>query len=556
MRKGWPAVRPPLPQGVQLDENVYVPMRDGVKIAVDVFRPEKEGRYPAILSMSPYIKEIQHQPPELCHDIEAGATDFYVPKGYVHVIVQIRGTGFSQGQYNFLDMKQQQDGFDTVAWISQQPWCDGNVGMLGDSYFAMIQYLVAALQPPHLKCIILIDGLTDPYRDFCYRGGIFHSSFLGFWGTELIRQCLWPGEVEGKLPPTDLFLDWASHPEDGPYWWERAAWTKLDKIKVPMLSIVLHSSVHIGGQLDAYPKIKTPKKLLIGPHAGRRANVYFLRNRPLNEQILRWCDHWLKGIDTGIMDDPEVAIFDDATQQWRYENAYPPARTAWTKFHLRSNPSGPASAPPYGLITEEPPGSEEPDKYTIPQSFALVASGKPVLAYATGPLENDVRVWGPINAVLYASSTSLDAAWFVKIGDVGTDGKVNLLAKGHLKSSFREVDESKSQPGKPFHPFQNPVPPEPNKVYEYQIGIWPIFHTFKKGHKIWVQIASVDPIYQNHLHTVYISEITPLPAENTIYHDAAHPSHLLLPIVPDTPAIKPVGPPVSQIKWPAETLVL
>ena len=531
-------------------------MRDGIKIALDIYRPAAEGRYPALLAMSPYIKEIQQQPPELSHDIEAGATGFFVPKGYVHIVVQIRGTGFSQGQYDFLDTKQQQDGYDIVEWIALQPWSNGKVGMIGDSYFAMIQYLVAAQKPPHLKCIAPCDSCTDPYRTFCYQGGIFNSWFLGMWGTELIRQCIWPGPVEGKLPPANVFADWASHPEDGPYYWERAAWTKLDKIGVPVLSIAPQSFIHVNSQLYAYPLIKSPKKLLIVPPGAGEANIHFLRNRPLQQQMLRWYDYWLKGIDTGIMNEPEVAIFDSATQEWRYENEYPLSRTKWTKFYLRSNSAGPANEPPYGLISQEPPKSEKPDMYLTPQSWGSVAARKPVLAYATPSLEKNVCVWGPISIILHGSSTTLDTSWFVKLGDVGLDGKVKLLGKGQLKASFREVDESKSHPGQPFHPFRSPVLPEPKKVYEYQIEMQPLFHTFKAGHKIWVQIASIDFGYQLFIHTIHASETVPVPAENLVYHDSTHPSHLLLPVIPDAPIIKPVEPPVSEIKWAPEFMVL
>ena len=119
MKRHLSTVRGPLPKGIKLDENVYVTMRDGVRIAVDVYRPEAEGRYPALFSMSPYMKEIQHQPPMLTHSIEAGATGFYVPKGYVHVIAQVRGSGYSQGRYNFLDTAEQQDGYDLVEWVAR-----------------------------------------------------------------------------------------------------------------------------------------------------------------------------------------------------------------------------------------------------------------------------------------------------------------------------------------------------------------------------------------------------------------------------------------------------
>ncbi len=552
MGKIYPPLRGPLPSGCKLDENVYVTMRDGIKIAVDIFSPKAEGRYPTLLSMSPYIKEIQQQPPELTHDIEAGATGFFVPEGYVHIVTQIRGTGFSQGQYNFLDIKQQQDGYDLVEWIARQPWCNGSVGMLGDSYFAMIQYLVAAQQPPHLKCIAPYDGCTDPYRNFCYQGGIFNTRFLGMWGSELVRQGFWPGPIEGKVPPANIFNDWASHSEDGPYYWERAAWTKLDRIKASMLSIVPRSPLHLNSQLSAYNHIKVPKKLLIVPPSRGHANIHFIRNRALHEQLLRWYNYWLKGMETGIMNEPEIAIFDSGTLQWRYENEYPLARTKWTKFYFHSNPAGPATKPLYGLISRELPDKEDSDKYVMPECLGQLYAGKPMLAYTTPPLPEDLRVWGPLSATLYGSTTSLDTAWFVKLGEVGVDGEVKLLAEGNLKASFREVDETKSKPGQPFHPFQNPVRPEPNQVYKYQIEIQPLFHTFKAGHKIWVQIASLDLGYQLQLHTVYTFEMMPFPAENVIHHDSEYPSHLLLPVIPDAPELKPVEPPVSQIKWQPE----
>jgi len=310
----YPTVRGPLPAGVKLDENVYVTMRDGVKIALDIYRPEADGRYPAILGMAPYIKEIQQQPPSLSHNIEAGATYFFVPKGYVHVIAQVRGTGFSQGQWSLYDIKEQQDGYDLVEWIAQQPWCDGNVGMIGDSYFAMIQYLVAAQQPPHLKCIVPCDGATDIYRDFCYQGGLFNSRFMDMWLVDTIFQCLWPGPVEGRLPPANLFLNFGENPDDGPYYWERSGWTKLDKIKVPVLSIVPQRGIlHCRGQLDGYAQIKAPKKLIVAPQTGFWSHLRYLTNKALNQQMLRWFDYWLKGINTGIMDEPEVAILDSVT---------------------------------------------------------------------------------------------------------------------------------------------------------------------------------------------------------------------------------------------------
>ncbi len=550
MSNSYNPVKSVLPHGVKFEENVHVTMRDGIKIAVDVYRPEKAGRYPGLLSTSAYIKAAQTWAPELSHTIEAGATFFFVPKGYVHVIAQARGSGLSQGQYNWYDSMEQKDGRELVEWIAQQPWCNGNVGMLGDSYFGRIQWLIAGEQPPHLKAIAPYDASMDDYRSR-REGGLIKQGFLGTWGADVTRQCMWPGPVEGKLPPTNLFAELASHPDDGPFYWERSGCTKTDKIKIPVLSMaVAHGDLHSKSQLWGHKLIKSPNKLVVFPSVGFFANVFLIRSKPLNEFILRWYDYWLKGIDTGIMNEPPVAICDSATGEWRYENEYPLARTEWTKFYLRSNPTGPATKLPYGLMSQEAPEHEEPDSYITPECMELVFARKPVLAFSTPPLEKDTRVWGPLSATLYGSSTTTDTAWFVKVGDVAPDGQVTPLSTGILKASYREVDEAKSAPGQPFHPFQNPVRPEPNKIYEYQIEIIPIFRTFKKGHKIWVQIASNDFDYMAAVNTEYTWEMLPVPAKNTIYHDAAHPSHILLPIIPDVPIIRPVEPPLSQVKWP------
>ncbi len=552
MKEGYSVVRPPRQREVNLDENVYVPMRDGAKIAVDIYRPAAQGRYPAIFSMSPYIKEIQQRPPKLSHSIEAGATSFFVPKGYVHVIAQVRGSGFSQGRYNFFDLKEQRDGYDLVEWISRQPWCDGNVGMLGDSYFAMIQYLVAAEKPPHLRCIVPFDGMTDLYRNMCYQGGLFRSGFLSNWGVDLLCQCLWPGPVAGKLPPANFIVDVASRPHDGPYYWTRSAWKKIDKINVPMLNIsVQHGSQHALGQLNSYPRIKAPKKLLVVPPA-KEGHIFFLQSKPLNEQILRWFDYWLKGIATGIMEEPAVAIFDTGTGAWRYENEYPLLRTKWTKFYLRSNPAQPSTTPPYGFLTLDTPKDEAPDRFRIPDSIDQILAGQPVLAYTTAPLREDLRLWGPLSATLYGSSTTnLDTVWVVKLHDIAPDGKVTLLTQGHLKASHREVDRSKSKPGQPFHPYRRSLLPEANRVYEYQIELRPLFHTFKAGHTISVYIAGDDPAYHAALRTTYTYEVLTVPSESSLYHDSANPSHLLLPVIPEAPIICPVRPPLSKIKWGA-----
>jgi uncharacterized protein len=249
------------------------------------------------------------------------------------------------------------------------------------------------------------------------------------------------------------------------------------------------------------------------------------------------------------LDEPEVAIFDNATREWRYENEYPLKRTEWTKFYFHSASGFNASEPALGSISLEPPENENPDRYKLPESGQQLIAGKPVLAFGSPALEKDVRVWGPLSAVIYGSSTTTDTDWFVKIMDVAPDGKSRLLNIGVLRASFREIDKSKSLPGQPFHPFQKPAALVPNEIYEFQIEIRPIFYTFKAGHKIWVEIASDDLDFFMPLHTTDLLR-TPWPAENSVYHDSAHPSHILLPVIPDAPETRKVESPLSEVEWP------
>jgi predicted acyl esterase len=539
----------PVP-GVRLIENVYVTMRDGVRLAVDIFLPEQQGCYPALLSTSPYMKDIQRKPPQWSHAIESGATSFFVPQGYVHVIAQGRGAGLSQGQWQWFGEGERTDGYDLIEWIATQPWCTGKVGMIGDSYWSWSQYAAAIAQPPHLACICQQDATSDLYRDVCFQGGIYHHQFLGNWIAYHTAMQAWPGPVEGKLAPMNLTYEAFAHPCDGTFWRERSAWTQLERIKVPVLSIAPQGgAMHFRGQLWAYPRIKAPKKLMVVPPTGFWSHVRYLTDRALNRQMLRWFDYWLKGVDNGIMAEPEVAIFDAGTRVWRHENEYPLQRTAFTRFYLRANAAGPATQAPYGLLSEAAPGDEAPDRYRMPDAYAQLTTGKPVLAYATPALETPLRVWGPLSLTLYASSSQIDTAWYVKVADIKPDGSASRLTRGILKASFRATDPALSAPGQPFHPFDRQELLEPGRIYEFQIELPPIFHTFKRGHRLQVHIASEDIEYNNIQRQIDVM-LLPWPVENTIHHDATHASYLTLPVIPDAAELRAVTPPLSEINWP------
>lgn len=544
----------------RVEKDVFVGMRDGVRVAVDIYRPDANIKVPALLGLSPYGKDVQKLPIfEFPTDrdlgnggIEAGDTQYFVSRGYAHVIAEARGTGMSEGSYGVFTAKEQQDGYDLVEWIAKQPWCNGNVGMLGMSYFGMIQLLVAAQHPPHLKAIFPLDAATDMYRHWGYHGGILHLSFLAtWWDASLVVNSAEPANipdadlkaiVENLLENPDIkshprlyktlrwrqknphLFDVLVHPLDGPYYWERSACTKFGKINIPcyLLSRWSAQYIHLPGAFSAYSGINAPKKLMITmPESG----VGF--SRPWHENhdiVLRWYDHWLKGIDTGVMDDPPIRILVQGSNQWRDENEWPLARTRWTPLHLSVQ----------GRLKNDLPGwNERPDRFA--NAAGLQPGGKvPSLRYATDPLSHDMEVTGPIALVLHASISTADTNWIAEINDVDPDGTETRVSIGWLKASHRELDESKSKPYKPFHHHTGAIPVDPGRIYAYAIEICDTSYVFKAAHRMQLVVKAQDAPWEGTSYIYRLSNHLSASREtlHTIYHTPEFPSHLLLPIIP------------------------
>jgi len=566
----------PVPEGVILEKNVPAIMRDGVKLALDVYRPagDIEPRS-VILAYSPFQKE---------RFFESAKPAFYCPKGYVCVQAAERGSGFNEGKFTFHGSVAAEDGYDIIEWIAAQPWCNGNVAMMGASGYGVMQWITAPLNPPHLKALVVL-GTTDNYRGLCYPGGVLRRPFVLQLVSGLTMAAIWPGPVEGKEPPMNVIAEIFSHTEDGPFWWEHGGgWKNVRKIKAPVLNLVqtpnrLHAMYH----LRSYADIESPKKLIITPWTNENYQPWIFETTSFNQHILRWLDYWLKGIDTGIMDEPEVAIYDNGTGKWRYENEFPLKRTQWTKLYLRERT---AEEEAYGNISQAPPGKEKPDIYhNLSLNTALTASyglagnltepeKQRNVAYISQPLEEDITVWGPVCFTLYASTTeevTSDWSFFVKMGEMVPEGvplnpvtgnpetkpeandpwtppEVQIWSWGSLKARFRQVDKSMSRPGMPWHSFQNPEDIKPDTVYEFQIEMQPVFKTFRKGCRIWLKIASDDALYSTwDSSSGYVeTPLSPAKAEISIYHDPEHPSHLVLPVIPEAPEIDPVKPPLND----------
>jgi putative CocE/NonD family hydrolase len=278
MKKDWRELISQPKYGIKTKKDVFVTMRDGVKLAVNIYRPDARGKFPALFAMGGYGKELQEelispQPQRISPiwdgNIEAGDTPDIVSRGYIHVIGDARGTGHSEGEYaGFWTQQEGKDGADIVEWIAKQPWCDGNVGMIGYSYYGGMQLKVAIQQPPHLKAIICSHLSYDFYRDQVYNGGVLNLFMYGLWDgrhgtsgyapkdrTSQMMKSLSAEEFERRrqalLNDPDIknypnlfhllnypyknpqFFDYVMNPFDGPFWQDRSVYPFINKIKVP-----------------------------------------------------------------------------------------------------------------------------------------------------------------------------------------------------------------------------------------------------------------------------------------------------------------------------------
>ena len=552
-----PYHRPPV-DGVAVDRNVAIRMRDGISIRADVYRPDEPGRYPALYAVSPYQKDLAGLPayPAFLWR-ETGPIEWYVQQGYVYVLADARGTGASdQGVWEYFGPEEQTDLYDAIEWIAGQNWCTGKVGMIGQSYFGMAQWSAAIQAPPSLACIAPYDAKIDHYRDGQFHGGIpaFGLPIIWSFGVRYNHLNGPPGPESAARLKTDLVQAMLAHPTDDEFWRLRSPYWGLAGSTVPTFSIGSwgKNALHLRGNLIGYELTSGPKKLLV-EEAGQpvrlgavRAQQDFERPEFHEKVLLPWYDYWLKGHDTGVMDDAPVTTFVSGIAEYVAWSEWPPKEIEYSNLYLRRRPSGAVVSLNDGSLSQEPPLSGEGGTtYSYPRQewhlgpveFKPDGSSDPtsqVLTWTTEPLEQDVMIAGPIAVVLYASSDQLDTDFFVKLWDqvpsgTGQNHRDVLLARGWLRASHRELDESRSTIGRPFHPHRDPKPIEPGKVYRFDIEVWPIAHVFVTGNRIRLQFTNGDSSVTdgNYSHFYGLKF-----GSDTILHDADNPSHVVLPIMP------------------------
>jgi len=541
------------------DNNVAITMRDGTALMADVHRPDAGGRFPALIAASPYPRQIQDLGAPMGF-IEAGATDFWVPRGYVHVIANLRGTGDSEGEYGFFDAQERLDMYDLVEWAAAQPWCGGNVGMIGISYFAMTQLEAAVERPPHLKAIFPLAVTADLYEGAVHHGLLssgFVTPFLSmigltsdrsdeFWRSlpvQLARKVLHAPPLHRKFatmngeaslvvmrqllklphdphPWDQLWLNAAvKHPLRDEWWDERDLTPLLDRIDIP---------VYLGCDWENVP-LHLPSTFLAWKALADNPNVRMgMLDRygltwpweSLHTEALAWFDHWLKGRDTGIVGGDPVRYALPGSDEWHSAESWPP-RGTHRELALRAD----------GTLADDEgePGARE---YMVLGAGLNRANPSPIdppstLMWTSDPLEEALDMVGDIELRLVAAATASDTAWIAMLQDVSPDETVTDITAGWLRASLREVDEAASLPGGPVLPCRRAQAVPIGEDVEYRIPLVPNARRFKTGHRIRLILASDDqdpsaPVIMNFRHaSVGTSSL------NTVRSS----SRLLLPVV-------------------------
>jgi predicted acyl esterase len=513
--------------GMQIDWDAPIAMDDGVVLRADIFRPVGSGRYPVILSYGPYAKGLSFQEgykgnwarltmaaPEVLEgssnkyqNWELVDPEKWVPEGYAFVRIDSRGAGRSPGHLDVWSPREAKDLFDCVEWAGTQPWSNGKVGINGISYYAMNQWQVAALKPPHLAALCIWEGSSDYYRELCRHGGIL-SDFLGSWyprqvesvqhgvGERGARSVVTGELVAGPdtLPPDELSRRRADIPGEAKrrrlhdeYYAARTA--DFAQIDTPMLSAANWGGMglHTRGNFEGYFRAGTSNKWL-EVHGDTHFTHFYSRYGEALQK--RFFGHFLKGEDTGWEKQPRVSLnirHPGEKFELRAESEWPLARTRWTKYFLQ--PEG------FDLATEMPAG----------ETVLSYHTGSDGLAFRTPPLTTRLEITGPVAAKLWVSSETSDADLFVvlrvfdpagkEVTFIGSNDPRVPVGLGWLRASHRKLDPEKTLSYRPWHPHDEEWPLTPGEPVELDIEIWPTCIVAPPGYRLAFTVRGKDYEY-------------------------------------------------------------
>jgi len=557
---------------VTIERNVPAKMHDGITLRADVYRPKADGKFPVLLVRTPYDKQ--------------GTTYFAMKaaaRGYVVIAQDVRGRFESEGEW-YTFKNESQDGYDTVEWAAALPYSNGKVGMFGGSYVGATQFLAAIAHPPHLAGICPDVTAANYHDGWTYQGGAFEQWFNESWTSGLAENTMrrraeanWAPEQSIRVlplkdypvlaPPTDAgiakyFTDWLAHPNFDDYWKQISIEDHYGQIQVPVFNTGAWYDIFQGGTLRNYMHLKTAagtdaakhgQRLLmyLGGHAGspqaeKIGDVNFGSKAPidLDEAILRWYDWLLKGQQNGVEHEKPVKIFVMGKNEWREEDDWPLARAKSTRYYLHSTGASNGVAGD-GALNTSAPASEKQDQFVYdpndpvptlggplccgplstgigPQDQRTAETRNDVLNFTTPAFTQDTEVTGPVSLDLWVSSSAVDTDFTGKLLDVWPNGYAQNLTEGILRMRYRNSQEK-------------PELANPGEVYHITVDLWSTSNIFLAGHKLRLEVSSSNfPRFDRNMNTGEDQSRATrfVKATNTIYHDKAHPSALVLPIVP------------------------
>ena len=548
---------------VRVEKNVAVPMRDGIKLYTNIYKPDADGKFPVILVRMPYGKNEPY-----CFMPAYGK--YFARKGYVCVVQDVRGKYDSQGKFEPF-INEAADGYDTLDWIASQPWCDGNIGMSGESYYGYTQWAVSWLNHPNLKCIAPGVTSADIYGVWIYQNNAFCMHTMGTWAYEMnakkwnnpLRLDYWHLPLismdDDAGVRCDYYKDWIRHPSRDAYWEPINVCQKYSQVKIPIYHWGGWYDVFLPGTINGWRAMQEKSDstearknqwLLIAStdHELTPAKTHRIGRIDIGKEawtydrLQRFFDYWLKGADNGFDQTPRVEIFTIGDNKWRYEDEWPPARVKHTNYYFHSGGNA-NTLNGDGLLDTKEPNDEPTDSYiydpdkpiavslghralwSLAQTMkdrASVEQRADVLVYTTPNLEKDLEITGPITVTLFAASSARDTDFTAALVDVFPDGYTHMIQEGIVRARYRNSDSEASLI-------------EPGKIYEYTIDLRATSYVVKQGHRVRAEISSSNfnrwDRNPNTGHEFGMDAET-VKATQIIYHDRQHPSYITLPIIP------------------------
>ncbi len=542
--------------------SMYLEMSDGVKLAMDIIRPAKNGRpveesLPVVWNYYRYHRAREEDGKILSMVDRLTSLQTLIRHGYVIVVVDARGTGASYGSVNRgPNTKQEaQHTYEITEWIANQSWCDGNVGMFGHSYSGYIQFRAAGEAPPHLKAIFPSMATFDLY-EITYRGGVFAdklaqsaSRSLDYWDIETAAPPVDEDSAGEMLAQTRVehrnnadpyvFLKTYTYRDtrenDLVFWVENNPGTYVKEVNesgIPVYQWAGWYDFNIHDMFQWYANLKNPQKLTIGPWSHGSYDWYDL----LSIEQLRWFDYWLKDIDNGIMDEPAIhyaVIQKPDVFTWHTAKTWPLPEYKQVLYYFDVGPSGSIQSVNDGILSVEKPVSDkEYDTYLVDYSASseeedMSANDVKGLTYTTAPLEKDITIIGHPFVTIYVTSTAEDGDFYVYLEEVDKNGISECITDGILRASHRALIEPNfNNLGLPYHRhFKEDVKSlSKGETVALVFDLLPISKVFEEGHRIRVTITCADKSYTE-------ENIIMLPPNVTLYRNRLYASNIILPII-------------------------